>query len=269
MSEVEGQTSQHILYSNDFLMNIFNDYFTKIENTKNIVIFQNNTTQNIKMSQTPEEYLLHGTQDENLIRILKKNAIQAKPPKKYITMLVIKPSNQIFTQLIYKDIPNQGTQKPFWGSSVIVLSKQLLKDYPFYATGVGGFKTNFEEAFKEDNEIHEDNKIIIKSPLGNLSRMPNLTKLKNKINQFCEKGKSFFGNINFMHSHEILFNRDIPLDKYCVAIIEGAYEHSPELEKICNDRGIPFMQLEKPDKKDIHKQIGLNNFIDLIDKIKK
>lgn len=217
------------------------------------------------MSLKQEEYLIHGTNYDNLIRILKKNAIQAKPPKKYITMLVNKPSNQIFTQLIYKDIPYQEKQKPFWGMNVIVLSKQLLKDYPFYATGVGGFKTNFQDAFKEDKE----DDIIIKSPLDNLSRMPNLTKLKNKINQFCKKGNNFFGNINFMHSHEILFNSDIPLNKYCLAIIEGAYAHSPELEKLCNDRGIPFMQLEKPAKKDKFKHMGLNNFIDLVNKIKR
>lgn len=228
------------------------------------------------MSQKPEEYLIHGTQDENLLRILKKNAIQAKPPKKYITMLVNEPSNQIFTQLIYKDIPYQAKQNPFWGSCAIVLSKQLLKDYPFYATRIGGFKTNFQDAFKEDkkdkeeeyNEESNKNDIIIKSPLGNLSRIPNLTKLKNKINQFCNKGANLFGNINFMHSHEILFNRDIPLDKYCVAIIAGAYSHLPELEKLCNERGIPYKQLEKPLKKDIRKQIGLDNFIDLVDEIK-
>jgi len=219
-----------------------------------------------------EEYLIHGTQDDNLLRILKKNAIQAKPPKKNITMLVNKPSNQIFTQLIYKDIPNEKTQKAFWGSCAIVLSKQLLKDYPFYATYVGGFKDNFQDAFKEDNEDNVDNEehiknnIFIKSPSGNLSKMPNLTKLKNKINQFCNEGEKLFRNINFMHSHEILFNRDIPLDKYCVAIIEGAYEHSPEIEKLCAERGIPFTQLKKPGKKDT-KSIGLNNFIDLVDKI--
>ena len=104
--------------------------------------------------------------------------------------------------------------------------------------------------------------------MGNLSRIPNLTKLKKKINQFCNEGANLFGNINFMHSHEILFNSDIPLDKYCVAIIvEGAYEHLPELEKLCAERRIPYKQLEKPGKKDIHKQIGLNNFIDLVDEI--
>ena len=222
------------------------------------------------MSQKSEEYLLHGTQYENLIRILEKNTIQAKPPKKNITMLVNKPSNQIFTQLIYKNIPNEDGQQPYWGMCVIVLSKQLLKDYPFYVTPIGGFKDKFENAFKEDNEDKEEHMkddIIIKSPFGNLSRIPNLTKLKNKINQFCNKGKKFFGNINFMHSHEILFNRDIPLDKYCVAIIEGAYEHSPEIEKLCAERGIPFIQLKKPGKKD-SKSIGLNNFIDLVEKIK-
>ena len=37
--------------------------------------------------------------------------------------------------------------------------------------------------------------IIIKSPLGNLSRIPNLTKLKKKINQFCNEGANLFGNI--------------------------------------------------------------------------
>ncbi len=126
------------------------------------------------------EYLIHGTQWENAIRILQIKKIVANPPKKYKTFLAEwKPIKQIFTQFIYKDIPNQEQYNPGWGGVWIVLSKQLLKDFPFYATKIGGFLNNFEDAFNADD-------IIIKSPKGGLSRMPNVMKLKKIINDYCK-----------------------------------------------------------------------------------
>ena len=60
------------------------------------------------------EYIIHGTSDENLIKILKDGYIDNKPIKKDIIILKDKPSNQIFTQLIYRDIPEQHDQRPHW-----------------------------------------------------------------------------------------------------------------------------------------------------------
>ena len=165
-----------------------------------------------------KEYLVHGTNVNNLIKILQDGYIDNKPAKKDIIMLKHKPSNQIFTQLIYKDIPKQEKQFPHWWNSGIILDKSILKDYPFYLTGVGGFSDKFENGMKNEYAIiHSD---------GNLSRMPSLKKLKNHINKFMEKDiiigkgmKLYDGGIKFMHSHEILFNQKIPLDKYCIKII--------------------------------------------------
>ena len=208
------------------------------------------------MPLSDSEYLIHGTQVENAIRILQMKTISANPPKKYKAMLADRPeTNQIFTQLIYKDIPNQQYNNPGWGTTKFILSKQILKDNPFYATHIGHFFNNFNNAFEPNSKD-----IIIKSPKGNLPRMPNLTKLRNHI----KKGR------DFMNSHEILFNRDIPLEKYCLAVIANKYTkdyENNELEKLCNQLNIPYHRMEKDNKRGI--PIGLNNFIDLIDKIIK
>ena len=111
------------------------------------------------------EYLIHGTQIENAIRILQQKTLLANPPKKYKVILADWiPTKQIFTQLIYKDIPNHEKYNPGWGNVWFVLSKQLLKDYPFYATRIGGFLDNFDDAF--DDKIKDSEDIIIKSPKG-------------------------------------------------------------------------------------------------------
>ena len=156
-----------------------------------------------------KEYIIHGTQIENIIKILQDGYIDNKPKKKDITMLKDKPSNQIFTQLVYKDIPNQSNQIVHWGTCAIVLDKQLLKDYPFYATRIGGFSDKFENGkTNEETIIYGD---------GNLTKMPNLTKLKNVINKRMKRD-NLYGD-EFIHSHEILFNQKIPLDKYCIKIM--------------------------------------------------
>jgi len=156
-----------------------------------------------------KEYIIHGTQIENIIKIIQDGYIDNKPKKKDIIMLKDEPSNQIFTQLVYKDIPNQSNQIVHWGTCVIILDKQLLKDYPFYATRIGGFSDKFENGkTNEETIIYGD---------GNLTKMPILTKLKNIINKKLINMKN--GAVTFMHSHEILFNQKIPLDKYCITII--------------------------------------------------
>jgi hypothetical protein len=162
-----------------------------------------------------------------------------------------------------------------------VLSKQLLKDYPFYATRIGGFLDNFQDAFKIKNDGKDDEKdendkndkkiknIIIKSPKGGLSRMPNLIKLKNVINDYC-KIDSSMEKFTYSHSHEILFGNDIPLDKYCVAVLANSYtndKENHELEKLCSTLHIPYHRMEKVERKDRFKPYGLNKFLGLVDGI--
>ena len=206
------------------------------------------------------DYLIHGTQPENLIKILKDGYIDNKPDKKYIGMLQNSPSNQIFTQLIYRDIPNEKEQKPHWGMCAIVLDKKILKDYPFYATYVGGFTDKFENGKTINNE-----ETIIYGE-GNLSRMPNLTKLKNIINKRVKTNA--LDSVGFMHSNEILFNKKILLDKYCKCIIiYGTYLKEKEKQNIielANNANIPikFYDIKRENK---FKGFGLNNFIDIVE----
>ena len=158
-----------------------------------------------------KEYIIHGTKVENLIKILQDGYINNKPLKKDIIILQDKPSNQIFTQLVYKDIPNQADVVPHWWNCAIVLDKKILKDLPFYATPIGGFSDKFENGkTNEETIIYGD---------GNLAKMPILTKLKNVINKRLEANTHHFKSLKFMYSHEILFNQKIPLDKYCIKIM--------------------------------------------------
>ena len=158
-----------------------------------------------------KEYIIHGTKVENLIKILQDGYINNKPLKKDIIILQDKPSNQIFTQLVYKDIPNQADVIPHWWECAIVLDKNILKDLPFYATSIGGFSDKFENGkTNEETIIYGD---------GNLTKMPNLTKLKNVINKRLEANNHHFTSVKFMYSHEILFNQKIPLDKYYIKIM--------------------------------------------------
>jgi len=211
-----------------------------------------------------KEYIVHGTTPENLINILQYGYIDTKPPKKNRTMLKDKPSNQIFTQLVYYDIPNQKEQIQHWFSCAIILDKKILKDYPFYATDIGGFRDNF------NNGLNNEKSIIYGE--GNLSRMPNLTKLKNKINNKMEE--MWFGNVEFIHSHEILFNQKIPLDKYCIKILisesiftndKGKYNNKQK-ETIINlgkEKNITIQFRE--DYRYIKNYKSLNSFINSIE----
>lgn len=207
-----------------------------------------------------KEYIIHGTQPTNLIKILDDGYIDNKPAKKNIMMLKNKPSNQIFTQLVYYNIPNQEKQIPHWFSCAIVLDKSILKDYPFYSTPVGSFSNKFENGKEnEDMIIYGD---------GDLNKMPNLTKLKSKINKNMEN--NLLGNLQFMHTHEILFNKKIPLDKYCIKImISGTnadYKDNKEIEKIIDlakEKNIP---LKFRDYKISGKnEKPINKFIDSIE----
>ena len=175
-------------------------------------------------------------------------------------MLKNKPSYQIFTQLIYYDIPNQEKQIPHWFSCAIVLNKSILKDYPFYSTTIGSFSNKFENGKESKN-------VIIYGD-GDLNKMPNLSKLKSKINKNMKN--SFLGIVQFMHSHEILFNKKIPLDKYCIKImIRGKkenYKGDKEIEKIIDlakEKNIPLKFRDY--KINGKNEKTINNFIDSIE----
>ena len=198
------------------------------------------------------EYIIHGTQVKNIIKILKDGYIDNDPPKKDIVMLINKPAKQIFTQLIYKDIPNEKEQKPNWGMCAIVLDKKILKDYPFYATGIGEFSDKFENGKTSEKTIISGD--------GNLPKMPSLTKLKTAIAKRMDWNMS----IAFMHSHEILFNKKIPLDTYCKCIICGPYltpKENKTIMELSNKLDIPVKFYEKNKKNE-----GINKLIDMIEK---
>jgi len=193
------------------------------------------------------EYIIHGTQPINLINILKDGFIDNEPIKKYRTMLKTSPK-LIFTQLIYPDIPNETKQNPHWLQCCIVLKKELLKDYSFFVTPVGGFDA-------------KEKQIILQSD-GNLSKMPSIVKLKKYINKTLETSPT-----DFMHSHEILFDKKIPLDKYCKCIIMYDYNLTDKKEKaqkleiieLANKLNIPVIT-----RKISMRNKGINNFIEVV-----
>jgi len=205
-------------------------------------------------------YSIHGASFENTLSILEDGyIIPSKNP-----MMIDESIKQIFTQIIYRDIPNESIQKPHWWSCAFILNKNILKDLPFYATDIGGFSDNFQDGM--DNI--KGNSLAYGK--GNLQRMPILTKLKTHINKYMES-KEDQDNVNFIHSHEILFNKKISIKKYCLGII--IYTPTPviskkynkeykKIEKLADKYGL-FVKYEIPKYK--HTGYGLNNFIDLIE----
>ena len=206
-----------------------------------------------------KEYIIHGTKVENLSKILQDGYINNKPSKKDIIILQHKPSNQIFTQLVYKDIPNQADVIPHWWDCAIVLDKKILKDLPFYATRIGGFSDKFENGkTNEETIIYGD---------GNLNKMPNLTKLKNVINKRMKRD-NLYGD-EFIHSHEILFNQKIPLDKYCITIImrwNKTYYGSKLVDKLIKLSKEQNISIKfRDDKLRGKNEKPIDNFIDSIE----
>lgn len=212
-----------------------------------------------------KEYIIHGTLDKNLLHILQDGFIDNNPPFKNIAMLSDNHPAQIFTQLMYYDIPNQKNEIPHWMYCCIILDKQILKDYPFYATSIGKFSDTFKNGKDDPNTIISGD--------GNLTRMPTLTKLKNHINTFMNKNTKFLHRICFIHSHEILFNKKIYLDKYCVAIMlrftkaqytKASTEDKDIITKIINLSLQNNIPLKFRDYKCGARENTINNFIDSI-----
>ena len=195
----------------------------------------------------PKEYIVHGTNSDNLLQIIEQGYIDPKPKKKNIYMLHNKHPKQIFTQFIYYNIPNQKKQFPFWSQCCIVLHKKIIKKLPFYSTGIGGFSNKFSDGLISNNTII--------SGVGKLDKLPKVTKLKRHINNYMTKND--IGPVTFMHSHEILFNKKIMLNKYCKCII--LYKNSNNLfrlESLCKELNIPIKYTAS---------YGINKIIDLIE----
>lgn len=197
-----------------------------------------------------KEYIIHGTFAKNVESILKSGYIEANKNKRLPGMLDESQSvNQIFTQLVYRNLPNENNQISHWCPYCFILDIKILKDYPFYATGIGSFCNKFSDAF-----IKNAKKIYLKGK-GNLKKIPNLKKLKEEI----EKHLIDFGNNNttFMHSHEILFGKRISLKKYCKMILTFTGTKIPEnIILLAAKLNIPIKY---------HNHTGLNYLVDLVD----
>jgi len=88
--------------------------------------------------------------------------------------------------------------------------------------------------------MNSKNNILSKN--GKLEKIPNLKKLKNEINKQNEKiDKIHMKEINFLYSHEIMFNKKILLNKYCHCIIihkniiKNNLKIFNKINKICNN----------------------------------
>jgi len=195
------------------------------------------------------EYIIHGTTCKNLEDILNSKYIEANINNKNKGMLDQSQSvNQIFTQLLYRNLPNENIQIPHWFDCAIILDKKILKDYPFYATNIGGFLPNFNDAF-----IKNPKQNIYAKGKGNLQRMPNLKNLKNNIENIMNKN-IILQSAQFLNSHEILFNKKISLKKYCILIV--CSRSCDNIVRLANKLKIPVITRVKN---------GLNNFMDLIE----
>lgn len=178
--------------------------------------------------------------------------------------MLIKPSNQIFTQLIYPDIPYEEAYIPHYGGIAIVLSPNLLFDYSFYITRIGGFLNKFNNAFKQSKKKYNNqlsfskNNIIRHHTTNNATDLQKKIKIAKKlINKQCQiMGKSLIG---FMYSHELLFNKKIKLEKYCLMIIiyKNVCKNIDIIIKLCKKNNIKVIMYDN--------YLGINNFIKVID----
>jgi hypothetical protein len=224
------------------------------------------------MSESESEYIIHGTSYENLLNILKNGYIDNKP--KESMGVYNKNPKQIFTQLVYYDIPSQQNEIPHWWTSAIVLDKQILKDYPFYATLIKNFKNKFKNGLINNNTNPKYDSNIFVRGKGKLNKIPRLTKLKTHISKHMTKKRPKMldkFHDKFIYSHEILFNKKIPLDKYCKKIMilgkKNQYKNMQTLiDSIVNlaeERNIPLKFRDYKLKGNNVKPI--NNFINSIE----
>ncbi len=191
--------------------------------------------------------MVHGTFAKNTFSILQDGHLGGY--KKNNQTMLEEPVGQIFTQIIYKDMPFESNQKPFWWDDCFVLSTKILKDKQFY--GIGKFCDKFEDCMDDDHTPKPDIK-----EKGQLTKIPSLTKFKKKLNKHL-KNSADLGTLRFTHSHEILFKNKINLKKYCIALILYSNKHKnyKKIVKLANKLNIKVF---------IIKEVGINNLINLI-----
>ncbi len=236
------------------------------------------------------KYVIHGTMLDNLAQILSTGKLEINPhhAKKFLDPEQFNPK-QIFTQILFTDLPNQESQLPHWFMCGIILDKSILKDRQWYATGIGGFYERFEDAFhskakpknhytNKHNDNHDNhdnhNKIFAKNAKIGASRIPSLAGLKKYITSRMNFPQ--MGETQFIHSHEVLFGNDIPLAEYgiCILVREWAFRNmitkveQDKIKKLCASLGIKLV-LYGGNQRSRYWTLGLNKMIDLIDEIDK
>lgn len=226
-------------------------------------------------------YVIHGTSLDNLVHILKSGYLETNPKygRKFLDKEHYNP-HQIFTQILFKDLPDEVHQQPHWWGIAIVLDKKILKDKRWYATRIGGFREHFNDAFQkktqktmknEEKDFQEPSEILARNPNTAAAKIPSLAKLKKIIIQQMES--RFLGEVDFIHSHEVLFGDDISLAEYGVAIVCHEWLITKKLSptarenitKRCHELGLPLILYGGAKRSDANKNLGINKFIDLIE----
>lgn len=171
-----------------------------------------NIIYDIDMPQKNEMHLFHTTSYHNLKQILKTKNLAISPEGKNDMMLETS-SGFIFTNLVFNDIVNYVTQdKLHWiGECVIELDIDLLRKYKFVICHIGAFENVQGKSAKELKEMKD----VYAYGRGNLKRMPSLRNVKEQIIKNMS-GQQYLGK--YMHSHEVLFMKDIPVS-LCKRII--------------------------------------------------
>ena len=155
----------------------------------------------------------------------------------------------LFTQQVWEHF--YGVQE--------VYSHPSMKDYPFYACGIGHFGKTFSKGFHQSSNYVKGK--------GNLKKIPNLKPLKTNMIKYMEDNSP----ISYIHSHEILFGKNINLKKYCLCIIIRTNKESVEkgdyikYEKMASKLGIPIKYELYHQGKDKFKYYSINKFVDLIE----
>lgn len=157
-------------------------------------------------------HLFHTTSYRNLRSILKTGKIAISPNGNNDTMLK-EPSGFIFSHIVFDDIVNHiKHDRLHWvGQCLIELDTEILKQYKFIICQIGSFddvKNKSEKELKKMKEVY-----VYRA--GNLKRMPSLKNAKKKILKNIS-GEPYLGQ--YMHSHEVLFMKDIPIS-LCTRII--------------------------------------------------
>ncbi len=165
-----------------------------------------------EMIRKEDIHLFHTTSYRNMKSILKTGKI-AIAPKRHNEMMLETSPGFIFANLVFNDIANYVKQDILhWiGECVIELDIDLLRQYTFIVGRIGGFDEVKDKSAKELKEM----KNVYAYGSGNLKKFPSLKRVKEQIMTYME-GPAYISQ--YMHSHEVLFMKDIPLS-LCKRII--------------------------------------------------